>query len=176
MKLMFEGELPEHCYDCHIHDPGDGHCQIDGRTSDYRPFWCPLTPVTSTVDSDDAPHEMLAREFVRIWNRLCKSYNTSPCENCPVHEWCTSPLRIAEYKEMETVLVEWAKAHPEKTRKTYKEDFLEKFPEVQMRFDEEHTMSRPVGCRMNIYGIEGPCTGRNCFSCWNEVMEEKNEH
>lgn len=172
MKLMFEGELPEHCYDCHIHDSENGRCRIDGRTSDYRPFWCPLTPVTSTVDSDDAPHEMLARELVRIWNRLCKLYNTSPCEQCPVHEWCTSPPRIAEYKEMETVLVEWAKAHPEKKRKTYAEDFTEKYPKVCFTAD-----SHPEGCRNAIYKgdscwLGGMLYGEgDCTTCWNEVME-----
>jgi len=83
MKLMFEGELPEHCYDCPIHDPGDGHCQIDGRTSDYRPFWCPLTVATPTTDSDDASREMTAREFWAARNRMCGIHYVN-CNACPL--------------------------------------------------------------------------------------------
>mgnify|MGYP003479385705 CR=1 FL=1 len=37
-------ELPEYCYDCPCHDGEHDKCKADaeGRTSIYRPFWCPL--------------------------------------------------------------------------------------------------------------------------------------
>lgn len=37
-------ELPEYCYDCPCHDGENNRCKADpcGRTSEYRPFWCPL--------------------------------------------------------------------------------------------------------------------------------------
>ena len=37
-------ELPEYCYDCPCHDGENDKCKADaeGRTSIYRPFWCPL--------------------------------------------------------------------------------------------------------------------------------------
>lgn len=37
-------ELPEYCYDCPCHDDENDKCKADteGRTSIYRPFWCPL--------------------------------------------------------------------------------------------------------------------------------------
>lgn len=42
-RIDFEVDvLPEHCYDCKLHADSDGHCLIDGRTSDWRPFWCPI--------------------------------------------------------------------------------------------------------------------------------------
>lgn len=110
---------------------------------------------------------MSAREYERILHRMEK---TQPMpEELYLHGKAVNHYEI---DKAISIVEQWAKEHPEKKRKTYKEDFLEKFPEVQMRFDEEQTMSRPVGCRMNIYGIEGPCTGRNCFSCWNEVIED----
>lgn len=118
----------------------------------------------------DDKHGMMAREFVEIWNRLCKSYSTSPCEKCPIHEWCMSPPRIAEYKEMETVLVEWAKEHLEKKRKTYAEDFKEKFKKAY------ETNGHPAGCREAIYYGNGcPHKYVSCEVCWNEEIESKDE-
>ena len=44
-------ELPEHCSDCPCHNKEFDYCQADKytvdnkeyqRTSDWRPFWCPL--------------------------------------------------------------------------------------------------------------------------------------
>jgi len=37
-------ELPEYCYNCPCHDGENDKCKADteGRTSIYRPFWCPL--------------------------------------------------------------------------------------------------------------------------------------
>lgn len=37
-------ELPEYCYNCPCHDGENDRCRADteGRTSIYRPFWCPL--------------------------------------------------------------------------------------------------------------------------------------
>lgn len=123
-------------------------------------------------------HEMTAREFLQTMKRMC--YEHGGCGACPMQKavgpktTCAS-WRIHHPDEAIAIVKKWAEEHPEKTRKTYKEDYLEKFPNVQMRFDAEHTMSRPVGCRMNIYGIEGLCTGRNCFSCWNVEMEDADE-
>ena len=48
MKVMFEfpgDQLPEHCYDCPLHDSENGACKLDGRSSEWRPFWCPLQPM-----------------------------------------------------------------------------------------------------------------------------------
>ena len=61
MIVTFElpgDKLPEHCYDCPIHDGEDGHCQLDGRTSvDWRPFWCPLRPASDLVAAPVSSYE-----------------------------------------------------------------------------------------------------------------------
>ena len=49
--------------------------------------------------------------------------------------------------------------------KTYKEDFLEKFPNANFK-------SRNI-CRKMIYGEEHDCRGMTCEGCWNEVFMEK---
>ena len=36
--------LPEYCYECPCYNEEHVYCQADKerRTSEYRPFWCPL--------------------------------------------------------------------------------------------------------------------------------------
>lgn len=53
------------------------------------------------------------------------------------------------------------------TMKTYKEDFLEKFPEAH--FEPEYI------CRLHIYphsGTHPSCNDGNCELCWNKVFSE----
>ena len=45
MKVTIEfdlDKLPDRCDECPIHNGEDGRCIIDGRSSEWRPFWCPL--------------------------------------------------------------------------------------------------------------------------------------
>lgn len=126
-----------------------------------------------------APHEMTAREFVYEHQRLelwCIGRRCDACEyfmQCPINR---ADLTTKEMSEKLPLFVEkWAAEHPEKKRKTYAEDFFEKFPKAQRQFNEEQTMCRPLGCRKNIYGIKEPCTGRTCISCWNEEVEDEDE-
>lgn len=50
--------------------------------------------------------------------------------------------------------------------KTYKEDFLEKYPNAEM------DCGVPIACKRTVYGGE-PCYVLQCSECWNEIMEEK---
>ena len=60
-----------------------------------------------------------------------------------------------------------------KKRKTYTEDFLEKFPKA-IKYTAGGT--RPAFCRSNIYngGFEDQhyCNTTTCKVCWDEEMEE----
>lgn len=47
------------------------------------------------------------------------------------------------------------------TVKTYKEDFLEKFPNAN--FETSNI------CRKMVYGEEHDCSGVTCQECWNEA-------
>ena len=60
------------------------------------------------------------------------------------------------------IVSEWSKAHP---RKTYKDDFLEKFPKAKI---EEADF--PI-CRIRVYG--GSCNSVLCTDCWNKPMEQE---
>lgn len=54
--------------------------------------------------------------------------------------------------------------------KTYKEDFLEKFPNARTTKD-----NIPIVCRENVYGGILVVCCNNCLECWNQLMRRENE-
>ena len=48
--------------------------------------------------------------------------------------------------------------------KTYKDDFLEQFPDA--------SFESSILCRKIIYGGERDCREKTCQECWNEVYSE----
>ena len=58
---------------------------------------------------------------------------------------------------------------PEKKRKTYAEDFFEKFPNA------DRTSGSPSVCRDSVYGIAKDCAGRLCGDCWQTAMPDESE-
>lgn len=52
-------------------------------------------------------------------------------------------------------------------RKTYRQDFLEKFPNAEV-----YKVGCLKACRDHVYGTKSDCVG-GCEKCWNEPMEEK---
>lgn len=111
--------------------------------------------------------------FLHELNRLCNSRTACETdaankEQCPLLNLCGLPLlQICAEKAIEN-LQKWSNEHP---KKTYAQDFLEKFPEAQSDSD-----GTPYTCRKTTYG--GKCPGIECDSgiecdeCWNEPMEE----
>ena len=114
--------------------------------------------------------------FLHEFKRLCASRDgcvndAANKERCPMFGVCDDALtRIcAEYAEtaIETVQ-KWSDEHP---KKTYAQDFFEKFPKAQSKSD-----GTPFVCRKKIYGGVRPAfedcdyTG-TCKNCWNEPME-----
>lgn len=67
-----------------------------------------------------------------------------------------------------------------KKRKTYAEDFFEKFPNAKPRYEDgkDPLYREPYACREHLYGTKGKqCDGIicNCVGCWNEEMEDEDE-
>lgn len=56
-----------------------------------------------------------------------------------------------------------------KKRKTYAEDFFEKFPNA------DKSGGCPGVCRDSVYGINEDCTGRTCSNCWKIAMPDESE-
>lgn len=112
--------------------------------------------------------------FFSELKRLCGSRdgcvaNVTNKEQCPLRGFCELPLsEICAEKAIE-ILQKWSDEHP---KKTYAQDFFEKFPKAQSNSD-----GTPFVCKKRIYDGMHPTfedcdyTG-TCKNCWNEPMEE----
>ena len=109
--------------------------------------------------------------FLHEFKRLCASRDgcvadAANKERCPMFGVCDDALtRIcAEYAETAIEIVQkWSDEH---SKKTYAQDFFEKFPDAQSGSDGTPSFV----CRKEIYG--GECPDMGCDECWNETMEE----
>lgn len=114
---------------------------------------------------------MDAVKFLNEYNRMCNTYlqtnNSDTCEECPIwinHISCSLYERKCdEVDKIVSVVEQWSKENPVKT---YKDDFLEKFPKA-------HTDASgiPISCRNNVYGLEDCESEIRCDNCWNMEME-----
>lgn len=111
--------------------------------------------------------------FLYEFKRLCDSRdecvaNAANKEDCPMFGVCGlthSKLCAETIKTAMETVQKWSDEHP---KKTYAQDFFEKFPDAPK--DESAKGKCPVACRRGIYG--GECTNIECDECWNEPMEE----
>lgn len=110
--------------------------------------------------------------FLHELNRLCSSRieckaDAANKEQCPLYVFCRQPLTIRAEEIITAVenLQKWSDEHP---KKTYAQDFFEKFPKAPK--DKTFKEKCPWVCRMGIYG--GECPSAGCVECWNEPMEE----
>lgn len=115
-------------------------------------------------------------DFFAEAKRFCDSRNVcmsdaTDKEQCPLLAFCAQkrPVCAKDIKTAMETVQKWSDEHP---KKTYAQDFFEKFPKAQKKSDES-----PFVCRKRIYGKTRPTfedcdyTG-SCKSCWNEPMEE----
>lgn len=99
--------------------------------------------------------------------RMCCTIND--CSKCPMDNIegnCPENI-YNHFDEANELILKWCEEHP---IKTYKMDFLEKFPNAILNSD-----NSPRTCRNYLYGICNVCTHveLKCSDCWNEPMEEK---
>lgn len=84
-------------------------------------------------------------------------------EQCPLRGFCELLFsEVCAEKAIEN-LQKWSNEHP---KKTYAQDFLEKFPKAQSDSD-----GSPFACRRKIYG--GKCPEIECDKCWNEPLNDE---
>lgn len=111
--------------------------------------------------------------------RLCDSRtgctaDAANKEQCPLFVFCKHPVitRGAEYaKKLIEAIQKWSDEHP---KKTYVQDFFEKFPNAPK--DKSAKGEYPDACRNLIYG--GGCPKIElridcCYKCWNEPMNDE---
>lgn len=112
----------------------------------------------------DLSKDVLA--FSEELKRMCRAY--PGCEGCPAYSESPCDIRDVTPKLIDAVQ-KWSDEHP---RKTYAQDFREKFHNCEWLED----MNVPMGvCRYMVYH-GSPCRKDNkkCGDCWNEPMPEDN--
>ena len=108
--------------------------------------------------------------FLHELKRLCDSRdecvaNEANKEDCPMFGLCKLPHSKICDEDIKTAIETVQKWSDEQPKKTYAQDFFEKFPKAQSDSD-----GNPYVCRQTIYG--GECPNIECDECWNEPMEE----
>lgn len=115
-------------------------------------------------------------DFFAEAKRLCDSRTACTAdvankERCPLLAFCGSTFTTGRAEETITAiknLQKWSDEHP---KKTYAQDFFEKFPNARSNSD-----GTPFVCRERIYGGECPVLECDeCWNkeCWNEPMEDE---
>ena len=110
---------------------------------------------------------MTAKEYLTERARMTESCSIG-CHVCNLSALKTgfngscSELENVDPDNAIAIVSEWSKAHP---RKSYKDDFLEKFPNAKIEESDY-----PI-CRVRVYG--GSCNSVRCTDCWNEPMEQE---
>lgn len=97
--------------------------------------------------------------------------NVDSCERCAFYikqePFCLEDLQ--DYEAMEAAIEEWSDEHP---RKTYKQDFLKKYPNAPLN---KNNVPRFCLCNVGYLPFENqPCiVGEcgSCLECWNRSME-----
>ena len=108
--------------------------------------------------------------FFSELRRLCDSRAT--CEatardkQCPLYDFCGLPHSRVCANDAIMAMEALQKLSDEQPKKTYAQDFFERFPKVQRGSDGTPSFV----CRKEIYG--GECPDMGCDECWNETMEE----
>lgn len=108
--------------------------------------------------------------FLREKARMTKDC-TVDCYSCPCFainngrgETCAIFPLVYPEKAIE-IVQRWSDEHP---LKTYKDDFLEKFPDALLNKE-----GYPHCCWCNVYGINNKnCYSMSCNDCWDKPMEE----
>ena len=116
-------------------------------------------------------------DFFAEAKRLCDSRtacsaNEKNKERCPLFVFCKCTITTRSVEEITTAIENLQKWSDKCSKKTYAQDFFEKFPKAQPDSD-----GTPFACRKKLYGGVRPndkrCDRREaCKNCWNEPMEE----
>ena len=115
-------------------------------------------------------------DFFAVANRLCDSRtacsaNEKNKERCPLYDFCRLAYSKIYAEDAKMAIESLQKWSNERQKKTYAQDFFEKFPDAPK--DKAVKGKCPWACRIGIYG--GGCMGAGstrCWKCWNEPMEE----
>ena len=113
-------------------------------------------------------------DFFAEAKRLCDSRtacsaNEKNKERCPLFVFCKCTITTRSVEEITTAIENLQKWSDKRSKKTYAQDFFEKFPDAPK--DEAVKGKCPLSCRRGIYG--GECPDMECDECWNEPLNDE---
>ena len=85
------------------------------------------------------------------------------CRTCPFNEVKEGNTCLANDMRAVEIVGKWVKKHP---ATTYKQDFLEKYPNAKL-----HEDNSPVACLIDLGYMAFDCTSISCKDCWDRYME-----
>lgn len=108
---------------------------------------------------------------IHDYARLCSSHSDG-CFNCPISYYHNGERRtcgtfVVKYPDKANeIIIKWCDEHPVKT---YADDFFEKFPNAERKYDYEI----PNVCINRIYpNAECDCYNKICSECWRTPYKE----
>ena len=114
-------------------------------------------------------------DFFDEAKRFCDSRTgcTAGEEQCPLFGFCGEVFTSICAEDVKTAtefVQKWSDEHP---KKTYAQDFFEKFPKAQSNSD-----GTPFVCRKRIYGgirstLEDCDYTGACYRCWSEPLNDE---
>ena len=75
---------------------------------------------------------MDAVEFLKQFNRMCKTYNDDGCTECPAYKYRCGEEFDEQEEDGVSIVEQWAKEHPVKTRQS---EFLKQWPDAEVGDD-----------------------------------------
>ncbi len=115
-----------------------------------------------------------ALEYFKIKNRMAYSCRID-CEDCPLcskNNGLYVSCKLLEFKHTEKavkIVEQWGKEHP---GKIYLSNFLEKYPNAELREDGIPKDICPSSLGLKDIKDKDVCYFDDCITCWNQIIEE----
>ena len=87
---------------------------------------------------------MDAVEFLKQFNRMCKTYNDDGCTECPAYKYRCGEEFDEQEEDGVSIVEQWAKAHPVKTRQ---DEIFNQWPDAEIGYDGLPTVAP---CQLNV--------------------------
>ena len=87
---------------------------------------------------------MDAVEFLKQFNRMCKTYIYDRCTECPAYKCRCGDQFDGQEEDGVSIVEQWVKEHPVKTRQS---EFFNQWPDAEIGYDGLPTVAP---CQLNI--------------------------
>ena len=115
---------------------------------------------------------MDAVEFLKQFNRMCKTYIYGSCTECPAYKCRCGDQFDGQEEDGVSIVEQWAKEHPVKTRQS---EFLKQWPDAEVG---EDGLPVVAPCQLNLElihcGSAADCESRGvCDECRREFWMQE---